>query len=457
MSAVSGPPPDGVVVAVVVVATGGQAEAEGQDAGRGAAPASVFLMRTAVFLSYRCSCRLLGGDRPGGSCLTFGRSRDPQLTGQDEDGGAHEHHVVAERRRCGPRAPRRADRHGPLADACGRRPRSSGPSSSSSGPLSTSSWRLRVPTTGARATPSCSPTSASTSVRSAPAASRARRRGTASIVSRQPVREQAQRVAVGVDHDVADLAGAPTVAVQQGALEHQPGTDTGADPEHHQAAVAGVAEGVLAEDGGVGVVRHEDREVERRRAGWRPAGCPCQPRLGASTTVPAASTTPGLPTPMPSTGRSVIAISSAASWWTSATASSPSAPSSGELAAVLDLAGEVEHGAGHPVRRRRGRCRRCGGSRRPGRPASAACRPGSRPGRRAPRPGPRRPARRPGRRRSPGSARWCGPGRRGWPGRRGRAAGAAATGGGDGCPPGGAGPGPQRPAHRREVVVTFVS
>ena len=70
--------------------------------------------------------------------------------------------------------------------------------------------------------------------------------------------------AVGVDHDVADLAGRRAVAVQQGALQDQPGTDTGADPDQHQAAVAGVAERVLAEDGGVGVVRHEDREAERR-------------------------------------------------------------------------------------------------------------------------------------------------------------------------------------------------
>ena len=52
--------------------------------------------------------------------------------------------------------------------------------------------------------------------------------------------------------------------MQQGALEHQPGADTGADPDQHQPAVAGVAEGVLAEDGGVGVVGHEDRDVERR-------------------------------------------------------------------------------------------------------------------------------------------------------------------------------------------------
>ena len=96
------------------------------------------------------------------------------------------------------------------------------------------------------------------------AASSRRSRGAASTVSRQPRRPQAHSLAVGVDHDVADLAGRRAVTVQQRALEHQPGADTGADPEHHQPAVAGVAERVLAEDGGVGVVGHEDREVEGR-------------------------------------------------------------------------------------------------------------------------------------------------------------------------------------------------
>ena len=88
---------------------------------------------------------------------------------------------------------------------------SSGPSSSSSGPLSTSSCRLRVPTTGARATPSCSPTSAEHASGRRPAASRRRAAaGAASTVSRQPRRPQAHSLAVGVDDDVADLAGAPS-------------------------------------------------------------------------------------------------------------------------------------------------------------------------------------------------------------------------------------------------------
>ena len=98
--------------------------------------------------------------------------------------------------------------------------------------------------------------------------------------------------------------------MQQRALEHQPGADTGADPDQHQPAVAGVAEGVLAEDGGVGVVRHEDRVRRRPSRSPSASGVPCQPRLGASTTTPAASTTPGLPTPMPSTGRVAASTSS---------------------------------------------------------------------------------------------------------------------------------------------------
>ena len=90
--------------------------------------------------------------------------------------------------------------------------------------------------------------------------------------------------------------------MQQRAAEHEAGADTGADPEHHQAAVAGRAEGVLAEDGGVGVVGDEDRRRRGPSARLAASGVSVQARLGASMTVPAASTTPGLPTPMPSTG-----------------------------------------------------------------------------------------------------------------------------------------------------------
>ena len=163
------------------------------------------------------------------------------------------------------------------------------------------------------------------------------------------MRPQAQLLAVGVDHDVADLAGRGAVPVEQRALEDQAGTDAGPDPEHHQAAVPGVAERVLAEDRGVGVVGDEDRDVRARAAGCGRAGCPYQPRLGASTTVPSASTTPGLPTPTPRTGRSVSAISAAASSRTRSTASAPLRPETASSLAGHDLAGEVDHGADHPV------------------------------------------------------------------------------------------------------------
>ncbi len=69
-------------------------------------------------------------------------------------------------------------------------------------------------------------------------------------------------LAVGVDDHVADLTGGRAVAVQQGALEHEAGTDTRAHADHHQPAVAGVAEGVLAEHRSVGVVGDEDRQPE---------------------------------------------------------------------------------------------------------------------------------------------------------------------------------------------------
>ena len=68
--------------------------------------------------------------------------------------------------------------------------------------------------------------------------------------------------------------------MQQRALEHQAGADTGADPEHHQAAVAGLAEGVLAEDGGVGVVGDEDREAEAPRARLVASGVSVQAEVG---------------------------------------------------------------------------------------------------------------------------------------------------------------------------------
>ena len=149
--------------------------------------------------------------------------------------------------------------------------------------------------------------------RAPPGPSPARRaaRAAAAPRARSPgsrVREQAHSLAVGVDDDVADLAGgAERWPCSSEPLEHQAGADTGADPQHHQPAVAGVAEGVLAER------RRCWRRWRRTPAassvvarGRSASGTSVQPRLGASTTVPSASTTPGLPTPTPSTGRSVV-------------------------------------------------------------------------------------------------------------------------------------------------------
>ena len=351
------------------------------------------------------------------------------------------------------------DRHGPLADACGRRPSSSGPSSSSSGPLSTSSCRLRVPTTGARATPSCSPTSASASgsPSAASALAAAGGRPARSRGSRGGRRRSARRR--GRRRRGRSRRRAERWPCSRAPSSTSPAPTPVPTRTHHQPAVAGVAEGVLAEHGGVGVVGDEDRHVEAPRAARRPAACRTSRGSARRRRCPSASTTPGLPTPMPSTGRSVSAISSrgqvvherdgvlaaaprraASSWrsWTSP-ARLMHAPRSCRSSADRSIADDVAGVRGQADQHR------------------GLADPAPGPARRARRPAPRRPARRPGRRRSPGSARWCGPGRPGSPGRRGRAAAAAAPGGGDGRPPGGACPGGGAGVRGGEVVVTFVS
>ena len=256
---------------------------------------------------------------------------------------------------------------------------SSGPSSSSSGPLRTSSCRLRVPTTGARATPTWTPTSASASV---PVSGQALPQPGCGQHGLQAAAAAARALgAVGVDHDVADLAGRRAVAVQQGALEHQPGAHTGADPDQHQPAVAGVAERVLAEHGGVGVVRHEDRHVERRpqsvgQRGAVPAevGRVHDHAGGVHDTGGAdadAEHRPGggvdqLADQLVDEGDGVLAA---------AAVERPAAP-------LLDVAGEVEQRPGHDrvAARRRGRPPRSGGPPRPAAPAPGACPPGPGPG-----------------------------------------------------------------------------
>ena len=68
-------------------------------------------------------------------------------------------------------------------------------------------------------------------------------------------------VAVVVDRDVADLAGRGAVAVEEHALEDEPGTDTEADAQDQEAAVGGAAVGVLGQRGDVGVVGDVHRDA----------------------------------------------------------------------------------------------------------------------------------------------------------------------------------------------------
>ena len=382
----------------------------------------------------------LGRRRPvGPSRRGAGRHDDAQLSGEDENRGADEHDVLAERG--GADDELVAELTGIVRSRMVRSAASrSGPSSSSAGPLSTSSCRLRVPTTGARATPSCSPTAAQHArLRSPPASrraqaghgehgleaagraagARARRRG-----RRRRGRSRRRRRAV---------------AVQQRPLEHQPGADTGADPEHHQPAVAGVAEGVLAEDGGVGVVRHEDREPRRvgQAGGERGVGPAEVGRVdhGAARR----RRRPGCRRRCrASAGRSSRSARRPAGA-TSATASAPLAPSRSAtsrrartLPARLSTAPGIRSSAERSMptmwRESAARPTSVGGLADPAPGGGAELLDQALGDQLADQVGDG----------DPGQSGGRGPGRRGWPGPPGTAAGAAATGGGDGCPPGGA-------------------
>ena len=146
----------------------------------------------------------------------------------------------------------------------------------------------------------------------------------------------------------------------------------------------------------------------RRRPGGRARAAGCS-ASGASVPAevgrvdarcPAASTTPGLPTPTPSTGRSVERDQARRrARCTRSTASSPVRPCDGELVAGQDLAGEVDHRADHAVVGREVEATMCAASAAEADQRRRLADPALRPGRRAPRAGPRRPARRPGRRR----------------------------------------------------------
>ena len=85
--------------------------------------------------------------------------------------------------------------------------------------------------------------------------------------------------------------------------------------------------------------------VERGRRGRASA----QPRLGASITTPRGSTTPGLPTPTPSSGRSAAAARSAHSVRTSLDRGVAGAAVALGDPAVEDLAGQVDQGGAEPL------------------------------------------------------------------------------------------------------------
>ena len=88
-----------------------------------------------------------------------------------------------------------------------------------------------------------------------PAAVAARRiAGAVATVSRQPNRPQWHCGAIGLDDDVADLAGAVAVAAEQLAVEDEAGADAAPDLDRHE-----VAWPILA--------------VEEERGERRPRGC----------------------------------------------------------------------------------------------------------------------------------------------------------------------------------------
>ena len=160
--------------------------------------------------------------------------------------------------------------------------------------------------------------------------------------------QQAQLVAVGVDHDVADLAGGGAVAVEQAPSSTRPAPtpvptrSTISPPSPASPNVCSPRTAVLAS---LATKTGTSNAVAQAR---RPAACPYQPRFGASTTVPAASTTPGLPTPMPSTGR-VGGVDQLRGEWCGRARPRPrrGGPSRGSSRRAWTVAGEVDHGPGH--------------------------------------------------------------------------------------------------------------
>ena len=136
--------------------------------------------------------------------------------------------------------------------------------------------------------------------------------------------------AVVLDDDMADLAGAESVAVEQLAAEDDAGADAEADLDRHQVRST-LAARTARWRGPPRGCRWRPRPG--RRAGFArisPRGRFCQSRLTAQRIVPvAASTMPGVPTPMPRRVARVSRDSSSISSWTTSSHCSPSRPTTG--------------------------------------------------------------------------------------------------------------------------------
>ena len=119
-------------------------------------------------------------------------------------------------------------------------------------------------------------------------------------VSTQPRLPQAHAAPARVDRDVPELAAEPVRAAEEPAAED----DAAADAD-----LAEDADEVVDPDGGARPVLGERREVRlvldvyrepEPRLELAATGTPCQPRFGARTTVPvASSTSPGTATETP--------------------------------------------------------------------------------------------------------------------------------------------------------------
>ena len=82
------------------------------------------------------------------------------------------------------------------------------------------------------------------------------------IVSRQPTRPQRHGASGAAHRDVAELAGAVAIALEQLAIEDDPGADPATHLDHDQVVGPGAAEeGQLGEGGSMTVVGDDDRHA----------------------------------------------------------------------------------------------------------------------------------------------------------------------------------------------------